>query len=102
MTSLDLARTAYIQAFANHPLQKLKGKLPEREILSKIGDALSHSQEWRDYQNAWIEENGVKPIFVYEEQSAFKPRQKMKKRTASPTDYHYKKMSQKNDQYLSI
>ena len=102
MTSLDLARTAYVKAFQNHPLQRLKGKLQEREILSKIGDALSRSQEWMDYQNAWIEENGVKPIFVYEEQSAFKPRQKMKKRVPSPTDYHYKKMSQKNDQYLSI
>lgn len=102
MTSLDLARTAYLKAFQNHPLQRLKGKLPHREILTKIGDALSHSQEWIDYQNAWIEENGVKPIFVYEKPVSFKVQRKMKKRTASPTDYHYKKMSQKNDQYLSI
>ena len=66
MTALDLARTAYVKAFQSHPLHRLKGKLPEREILAKIGDALSHSQEWIDYQNAWIAENGVKPIFLYE------------------------------------
>jgi len=66
MTPLDLARTAYIQAFQKHPLHRLKGKLPEREILSKIGDALSHSQEWMDYQNAWIAVHGVPPIFPHD------------------------------------
>lgn len=97
MTPLDLARTAYIQAFQNHPLQKLRGKLPEREILSKIGDALSHSQEWKDYQNAWIKKNGVKPIFVYEQPVAFNVRSKQRKRTPSPADRTYKQRNQSHE-----
>ena len=102
MTSLDLARTAYIQAFANHPLHRLKGKLPEREILTKIGDALSHSQEWRDYQNAWIAENGVKPFFVYEKPLAFKVQKRQKKRTPSPADFNYTERNQRHDLQLSL
>jgi hypothetical protein len=89
MSSLDIARTAYVKVFQSHPLQRLKGKLPEKEILSRIGDALSHSQEWKDYQNAWIAENGVKPIFVYEEPISFKMQRKMKKKAPSATDHTY-------------
>lgn len=94
MTSLDLARTAYLKAFHAHPLQRLRGKLPDRDLLSKIGDALTYSQEWLDYQNAWIEENGVKPIFVYEEPISFKMQKQRKKRAPSPADRTHQKRSQ--------
>ena len=102
MTSLDLARTAYLKAFHAHPLQRLRGKLPDRDLLSKIGDALSHSQEWIDYQNAWIEENGVKSIFVYEESVSFKVQKQRKKRAPSPADRNYKERNQSNDQQFSL
>jgi hypothetical protein len=104
MTPLDLARTAYIQAFQKHPLHRLKGKLPEREILSKIGDALSHSQEWKDYQNAWIAENGVKPFFVYEQRVSFNPhpQKRRKKRAPSLADFNYTERNQPHDLQFSL
>ena len=100
MTSLDLARTAYLKAFHAHPLQRFRGKLPDRDLFAKIGDALTYSQEWLDYQNAWIEENGVKPIFVYEEPVSFETQQKMKKRAPSAADHNYHR--KKEDQHGSL
>jgi len=102
MTPLDLARTAYVKAFQSHPLQRFRDKLPEREILSRIGDELTYSQEWKDYQKAWIAENGVKPIFVYEEAVSFKVQKQRKKRAPSPADRNYKERNQSHDQQFSL
>ena len=76
MTDIEKAKAAYIKAFKEHPLNKLRKSLPADDIAKKIGDALNNSKEWMDYQNAWIAVHGVKPIFSYDWDVDVKTRQR--------------------------
>ena len=88
MTRLERAIRAYRKAFLTHPLQRLKGKLPRKEWLRKLHDALNSSKEWMEYQNAWIAKNGINPVLSPEKpiQPCHPDKNRVRKRAISAAD----------------
>lgn len=64
MTTLDHAKAAYFAAFKQHPFNTLTDSLPPEKVTQMIGEALNNSEEWLDYQNAWLAVHGVKTVLV--------------------------------------